>query len=163
MTNLLDILVRLADCKVRFVLVGGMAAAAHGCSIVTQDIDVCLDFENIENLVRLQSAMHDLNPVHRLTPNKLPFQHDKEALQQFKNLYLRTDLGILDCLGEVTGIGTYAEVEKHSQFIDIQGRPCRLLKLDQLIAAKQALARPRDLEAVRQLAEIKRMHGLADG
>lgn len=154
MTDFVKLLVRLADYQVRFVLVGGLAAAAHGCSLVTQDVDVCLDFSELENLHRLQAALADLHPVHRLTPAGIPFAHDAAGLRQFKNLYLRTDWGVLDCLGEILGLGAYAAVVSQSTLIQLEGRPCRILSIPGLIAAKQAMGRPRDLETVRQLQTI---------
>ena len=44
MASTLDLLRRLVEHGVEFVLVGGMAAAAHGASIVTEDVDICIRF-----------------------------------------------------------------------------------------------------------------------
>jgi len=41
MPDLELLLARLVEFRVRFVVVGGYAAAAHGVTLVTQDIDVC--------------------------------------------------------------------------------------------------------------------------
>jgi predicted nucleotidyltransferase len=153
MIDFLKLLHRLAQHQVDFVLVGGVAAAAHGCSLSTQDVDVCLDFE-LPNVLRLKTALADLHPVHRLTPRQIAFEHDSAGLAQFKNLYLRTDWGVLDCLGEILGLGSYGEVVRHSKAIDLTGFSCRILTLEALIAAKLAMGRPRDLETVRQLQTL---------
>ena len=39
--------------KVRFVVVGGVAAAAHGSSRITNDLDICYDASDKANLVAL--------------------------------------------------------------------------------------------------------------
>jgi predicted nucleotidyltransferase len=52
MASTLDLLRRLVEHGVEFVLVGGMAAAAHGASIVTEDVDICIRFD-LETLTRL--------------------------------------------------------------------------------------------------------------
>jgi hypothetical protein len=95
------LLQRLLEHKIDFVLVGGFAAILHGAVVVTQNIDVCLKFSR-ENLTQLAAALADLHPCHRLTPNPTD-----ENWRSFKNIYLKTDWGILDCLGEVAGIGGY--------------------------------------------------------
>lgn len=154
MTDFVRLLARLSECQVAFVLVGGLAAAAHGCSLVTQDIDICVDLE-LGNLLRLQTALQDLHPVHRMTPRRLPFQHDPPTLVQFRNLYLDTDWGQLDCLGEVKGLGSFPEVLGRSEVIELHGQPCRILTLPALLQTKEALDRPRDAEAVRQLRAIQ--------
>jgi hypothetical protein len=56
MGSTLDLLRRLVEQRVDFVLVGGMAATAHGSSVVTEDVDVCTRFQ-LENLERLLKAL----------------------------------------------------------------------------------------------------------
>jgi hypothetical protein len=58
---------RLNEHGFEFVLIGGIAALAHGATLLTFDVDVCCSFEP-ENLWRLQRALDGLNPVHRRTP-----------------------------------------------------------------------------------------------
>jgi hypothetical protein len=74
---------------------------------------------------------------------------------RLKNLYLDTDWGVLDCLGAVTGIGDYDDVLANSEEIELDSGSCRVLTLDALISAKQAMDRPRDRETVLQLQAIR--------
>jgi len=150
---ILNLLVRLKQYHVDFVLIGGWAAFFHGCSLVTQDIDVCMDF-SVENLMRLQEAIGDLNPVHRMTPQKVKLQLTPENCEQLQNLYLDTDWGPLDCLGQVTGLGNYAQIVPLSQEIVTDDYVLRVLRIDSLIKAKEALNRPQDQMAVDQLQAI---------
>ncbi len=64
--NLFDLLQRLSKAGVDFVTVGGFAGVVHGCTCVTQDIDICCDF-SADNLLRLQEALKDVDAVHRMT------------------------------------------------------------------------------------------------
>lgn len=66
-----QLLARLIKSEVEFVLVGGLAAAIHGSSLNTRDVDVCIDLTEA-NLRRLHGAIEDLHPVHRSRPD-LPF------------------------------------------------------------------------------------------
>jgi len=76
---------RLVRHQVEFVIVGGFAAVAHGVSLVTQDVDSCCPFTP-ENLLRLQRAVGDLHPFHRLPPGRVPFQLTPDAAAGLKNL-----------------------------------------------------------------------------
>jgi hypothetical protein len=147
-----DLLERLRAQQVEFVIIGGLCVVIHGAPMVTKDVDICCRFGPV-NLRRLEAAVKDLHPIHRMTPNRLPFELDDRLCRELKNVYLRTDLGVLDCLSEVTGIGSYEDALRLSV-------PClsgrfRMLNLDALIAAKEAAGRRRDIEAVHWLHSIK--------
>jgi len=153
MPDLNGLLQRLHDHNVEFVLVGGFAALVHGSTLVTRDLDISCRFTE-ENLRRIQQAMADLHPVHRMRPD-LPLVLTPEICRSLKNLYLITDIGRLDCLGEVKGVGDFAEVLKHSVFVELPFGQCRVLDLATLIRAKQAMNRDHDKIAVTQLQAIK--------
>src|SRR5688572_24939003 len=117
MQNLSELLRRLIVGNVEVVLVGGFAAVAHGVTLVARVVDICCRF-NESNLTRVQSAMADLHPVHRSRPD-LPLALTPAQCATLKNLYLKTDLGIVDCLGEVLGLGDYDKVAAQSVEIDL--------------------------------------------
>ena len=126
----------------------------HGASLVTLDLDICCRFDR-DNLRRIEAAVKDLSPHHRLTANKLPLELTNELCDRLKNLYLTTDLGILDCLSEVAGIGSYEQVLQKSVLKSMSYGEFRILDLDALITAKLAAGRKKDLDAVRLLRAIK--------
>lgn len=127
---------------------------AHGVSLPTQDIDVCCRFTP-ENLLRLQAAIADLHPVHRMVPSRPPLRLTEETSAGLRNLYLDTDWGQLDCLGAVLGVGEYQDVADYSVSVELSGGVCRILSIDALIRAKDAMGRPRDREAALQLRAIR--------
>ena len=139
---------------VEFVIIGGICNVLHGVTLVTQDVDVCCRFTP-ENLRRLEAAVRDLHPVHRQTPQKLAFVLNDRLTRELKNLYLRTDLGVIDCLSEVTGIGGYEAVLEASVPVLLSFGQCRMLSLDALIRSKETLGRDQDLAALRQLRAIR--------
>jgi len=154
MSKLKTLLGRLIEHDVEFVVVGAFAATMHGSPLVTRDVDVCCSFTP-GNLLKLQKAVADLHPVHRITPQRLPLKLTRENCRGLKNLYLETDLGVLDCLGEVLGVGNFMAVKKQSVALKMEFGRCRVLGLDALIKAKRAMDRPRDREAVIQLEAIR--------
>ena len=151
---LLDqLLDRLIKANVEFVLVGGLAASIHGSSLNTRDVDVCCRFTEA-NLMRIQSAFADLHPVHRMRPD-MPLALTSEQCATLKNLYIKTDLGVVDCLGDVLAVGDFEEALKHSVEIKLPIGTIRILDVDTLIKAKEAMARPHDLIAVQHLKALK--------
>src|ERR1044071_5380033 len=92
----------LAQHKVEFVIVGGVAISAHGSSYLTYDLDVCYA-RAPENLKRLAAALTPHHPRPRDFPTDLPFVWDEQTLRQGTNFTLSTDFGNIDLLGEVTG------------------------------------------------------------
>ena len=148
------LLSRLKEQKVEFVIIGGVCGVLHGASLVTLDLDICCRFSR-ENLKRLEAAMKDLHPRHRMTANKLPLELTDELCGSLKNIYLNTDLGTLDCLSEVAGIGGYEQALQRSVLHSMSYGEFRILNLDALIAAKSAVGRQKDLDAVRLLQAIK--------
>jgi hypothetical protein len=154
MPDLESLLERLVQNRVAFVVVGGFAAVAHGVSLVTEDVDVCCRFTPA-NLLKLQAALGDLHPVHRMTPARLPLALTPQSCAGLKNLYLDTDYGQLDCLGEVKGLGDFKAVAQCSVVVDLPFGPCRVLGIDALIRSKEAMDRPRDKAAIVQLRAIR--------
>ena len=154
MSKLKTLVGRLIEHDVEFVVVGAFASTMHGVTLGTRDVDICCPFTP-GNLLKLQAALTDLHPVHRLTPKRLPLELTRERCRGLKNLCLETDLGVLDCLSEVLGVGNAATVKKQSVVIDLSFGKCRVLGLDALIKAKRAMNRPRDREAIAQLQAIR--------
>jgi len=150
---------RLIASRVEFVLVGGFAAIAHGVSLMTQDVDVCCPF-NPENIRAIHSAVADLHPVHRMTPQKMPFMWSPELCSGLKNLYLDTDYGPLDCLSSVLGVGEFDEVKRRSIDAPMPLGTCLVLDIDALIEAKFATNRTHDRMTILQLKAIKERKGL---
>ncbi|NQT85919.1 hypothetical protein HQ560_04095 [bacterium] len=139
---------------VSFVIIGETAASAYGArggDVVTQ---VCCT-ANDEPHARLASALQGLNPVHRRTPTRIPFDPAAESSRGLKNLYLATDIGQLDCLSFVKGIGGHEDVLAESMEVELNSGPCRILDIPGLIRAKTAMGRPRDHRTIARLRDIQ--------
>jgi hypothetical protein len=154
--DFISLLERLTKAEIDFVVVGGFAGAVHGCALVTQDVDICLDFSPA-NLLKLQEAIRDLHPVHRMTPGRKKLELTEKYCGDFKNLYLDTDMGRLDCLGQIQGIGDYHRAKEVSIVLEMGGVRLRVLSLDALIESKKSMNRPRDRQAILELEAIKKL------
>jgi len=148
------LLQRLCDADIDFVIVGGFAATLHGSSLVTRDLDVCAILSG-ENVEKLRHALRDLKPAHRLTSQKISFLDNPEPGTLIRNLYLRTDLGPVDILSSILGVGEFERVRATSIQVELFGRTCRIISLDDLIQAKEALGREKDLLAAKELRAVR--------
>lgn len=154
MVILSQLLQRLCDADVDFVVVGGFAALIHGSTLVTRDLDVCAVLSQ-DDVAKLREALRDLNPTHRLTPQRLSFLSNPDPGIPVRNLYLETEIGTVDILSSILGVGDFERVRAASVEIELFGRRCRVISLDDLIRAKQALGREKDLLAVKELRAIR--------
>ncbi len=148
------LLTRLKDSGLEFIVIGGVCVVYHGVPVATFDLDICCPFGE-ENVLKIELAVKDLNPVHRLTVKKLPLEQTRSNFKDLKNIYLQTDLGKLDCLSEVAGLGSYGQVLQQSILHNMSFGQFRMLNLDALIVAKTAAGRQKDLDAVRLLQAVK--------
>jgi hypothetical protein len=101
------------------------------------------------------SALRDLNPYLRGAPPGLPFVWDKVTISRGLNFTLETTLGYIDLLGEIPGGGTYSDLLPASVELQLFEGTSRCLSLDQLIRAKRAAGRPKDLEALAELEALR--------
>jgi hypothetical protein len=150
------IIKQLLDHHVDFVVIGGLAMTIHGSAHVTRDLDICYG-RTSENLKALVAAFTPLHPYLRGAPAGLPFKFDVETLQAGQNFTLTTDLGDVDLLGEVSGVGAPDQVFAASAEHTLFGLTFRVLSLDGLISAKKAAGRRKDRDHLDELEELKKM------
>jgi hypothetical protein len=131
-----------------------VAANAHGSSYFTFDLDICYA-RDAANMARLAVCFAPLHPQLRGAPAGLPFLWDAETLARGLNFTLTTDLGDVDLLGEVSGVGGYPEALRASCAIVLYGVECHVLSLEALVRAKRAAGRPKDLQVATELEAIR--------
>lgn len=148
-----DLLKELNRLGVEFVIIGGMAAVAHGSAYLTMDLDLCYS-RTRENLEKLAEALASFQPSLRGAPPDLPFRLDAATLRSGMNFTLSTNFGDLDILGELSGLGGYAEALLFSEEIELYGMRCRVLTLEGLIKTKKATGRPKDLMILPELEAL---------
>lgn len=153
MTDYAGLLRTLSEGGVEFIVIGGLAAVAHGAGRATFDVDVVYR-RNPENLRRIVEAFGPHRPYPRGAPQGLPFLWDTETLRRGLNFTLATSLGDIDLLGEIAGGGHYEDLAAHAQPGTVQGVSCQVLGLRKLIEAKRAAGRPKDFEAIAELEAI---------
>lgn len=151
----------LAKADVDVIVIGGLAAQAHGSSRLTQDTDL-LYRRTADNIDRLTAALLPYAPYLRGAPPGLPFRFDPRTVQHGLNFTLQTTLGDINLLGEVAGGGSYEAARPHAVRLPVFGQDVLVIDLPWLIRAKRAAGRPKDLEAIAELEAllVERERGL---
>jgi len=157
-TDFEGLLQALVHAGVEFILIGGVAARAHGSARLTQDLDVVYARDS-GNLERLVAALSPHAPYLRGAPPGLPFRFDAATVHRGLNFTLTTALGDIDLLGQITGGGSYTDLLPDTGELELFGVRCRCLDLDRLIAVKRAAGRPKDLEAIAELEALREERG----
>jgi len=153
MQDFSQLLQRLTDGGLEFVIVGGYAALTHGSTIVTRDLDICAMLTS-ENVEKLRAVLADWHPKHRMTPQQLSFLDHPAPGTPLQNLYLQTDAGVIDILSSILGVGDFGRLKSHAEELEVGGRKYAIISLDDLIVAKEAIGREKDLLAAKELRAI---------
>jgi hypothetical protein len=145
------ILRALAEHKVDYVLIGGLAVQTHGHVRTTNDADL-IPAPDPANLARLAAALRALdarvlNSGHESTPidaGMLP----RSTIWQFA-----TRDGGVDVMHEVPGSGSYAKLSQRAMHVRLGDVDVPVADLDDLIRMKLARGRPVDLADVAALTD----------
>jgi hypothetical protein len=141
-----ELLTALASGEVEFIVVGMLAGVLQGTPLTTRDVDI-VHRRTVENVQRLGVVLKKLNAVYRHDPRRLA--PGASHLLGPGHQLLETDLGELDCLGEIhDGLG-YDELVDRTVRLDLgDALSVRVVTLDKLIELKRAAGRPKDLAAL---------------
>ncbi|MBA3633922.1 MAG: hypothetical protein H0W58_14110 [Acidobacteria bacterium] len=144
----------LTENKVDFVVIGGVAISVHSTGYVTRDLDFCYR-RTTKNLKKIISAFAPFDPRLRGFPKGLPFFWDEKTLLNGTNFTLETDIGDIDLLGEVAGVGTFKEAFENSIVVKLYDYKVHVLSLEDLIKAKRAAGRTKDLLVLPELEALQ--------
>lgn len=156
MTNFQEVLNILHKHNVEFVLIGGLAAIAHGCTTATSDIDLLYN-QSRENIKKLVTALSPYHVRLRGAPSDLPFLFDEKTFANTQNFTFMTDLGAIDLLSLIPGFNSYNEIASNAEKIQLFNVEIKIISLNDLIKNKKATGRPKDLQFLAELEELKKL------
>jgi predicted nucleotidyltransferase len=133
----------LGDGGVNFVVIGGLAAQAHGSSSLTGDLDICYE-RSPDNLKRLAAVLAQLGAIRRGSPEFAAFLLDARALLAGDVFTLTTVAGVLDLLGSPDPGMTFESLRTNAIGVPVDGVTVMVAGLDDLMAMKRAAGRPKD-------------------
>lgn len=146
-----ELLRRLHEAHLDFIVVGGVAATIHGVAEPTRDLDVCIRL-NAATWKQVAQVLEPLNPRFALTIDRRPV--DLSQIDPLENLYALTDLGRLDFITDVSPLGDFDQLLQHVELFEVDGVELKVLSRRALIQVKEHVARPKDLEVARALRAI---------
>ena len=162
-SNFLEILSQLHDRHVDFVIVGGVAAALHGGSRVTFDLDVVPSLAPVswmavvDMLWALGARPRIPEPLERIrdVENVRRWQLEKGMLA----LNFRTPDGSTEVDLLVSESHQFDGLRQRAVKIMIDHRTFFVASIDDLIVMKKQAGRPQDLLDIAQLQDIKKRLG----
>ena len=139
-----QLLRRLRDGSVEFVLVGGLAVNAWGVVRGTKDVDIVVapDAENLKRVAEVAVAAHghvQKGESFLSTPFSLAAE-----LASGERVGIETDLGLLDVVQGLDGVPDYAELRRSAIDTEILGVKVAVCSIKALRQMKRAAGRPRD-------------------
>ena len=138
----LPLLERLASAEIDFVVIGGVAGAAHGSSYPTYDLDIAYARDR-DNVKRLVAALRELGAT-RGAPQDLPFKLDIKTIESGSHFTFATQYGSFDLLSDPDGAPPYSALKAAAMQGEVRGKTIFFASLDHLIAMKEASGRTKD-------------------
>ena len=144
--------------RVKFVLIGALAARLHGFPRLTADADITPAGDK-PNLERLAAALNELDAkvYTESVPEGLAFDCSSITLARARMWNLVTQAGRLDIAFEPAGVDGYDDLKKDAERFEAFGVRFLVASLDDIIRSKEAAGRPKDLDDVAILRAMKRM------
>lgn len=140
---------------VRFVIIGGLAAAIHGSPFATEDLDITPEASEA-NLDRLSQALQELRARVRVegVVGGLPFAHDATSLAAVGVWNLTTPHGWLDISFVPNGTQGFSDLVRDASEQPAFGLMIPVASLADVIRSKQAANRLKDQRVLPVLREI---------
>jgi len=144
--------------RVKFVLIGALAARMHGFPRLTADADIT-PADDKRNLERLAAALKDLDAkvYTESVPEGLAFDRSAAALGRARTWNLVTTAGRLDLAFLPAGTTGYEDLAKGAEKFEAFGVHFLAASLDDIIRSKEATGRARDEDDVVILKALKRI------
>ncbi len=147
----------LAKHRVRYVLIGALAARLQGFPRLTADADITPAREE-DDLRRLAAALQELNArvYTEGVPRGLPFDCSAETLGRAELWNLVTSAGRVDVAFLPAGTEGYEDLARGAIRFEVFGAELLAASLADIIRSKEAADRPQDRQDVVVLREILR-------
>jgi predicted nucleotidyltransferase len=152
--RLRELLARLIEADVRFVLVGGLAVNAWGYLRATRDVDFVPD-PDPENLARLDAILRDLGGKVDVDGKLLAGTAISTFLRTGDRTLVATELGQVDVLQGLPQVPPFAALEEKAKDVDLDGLAVRVCSLEHLIQMKRSSERARDREDLAALEAVQ--------
>lgn len=143
----------LQERDIRFIVIGGVAVAAHGFVRGTEDLDLVPD-PDPENLKRLSSALAALgSTLPTAKGRRFEPERDAGVILRGGNVTADTSVGGLDVVQRARGVPSYSQLDADAVETELLGIPVRICSLTRLREMKEAQGRALDKADLENLPE----------
>lgn len=150
--DLTALLRALTGADIEFVVVGGVAVAAHEYVRATEDVDLVPEPSH-DNLDRLASLLIELDARLTLNAARPIGDAERRALHQGRNLSVSTKVGDLDIIQRLPGVPSYADLSAEAIRVKIDDFELIVCSREHLMAMKRARAAPIDIADLERLTD----------
>lgn len=150
--DLAGLLKALVDGEVEFVVIGGIAVAAHSVVRATEDLDLVPSPE-AANLDRLLGVLDRLDARLTLNLDRGIDDRARDAVRRGRNLTVTTSLGDLDVVQALPGVPSYEALAGDALAVELHGTAFRVCSRAHLIAMKQERASALDRADLERLTD----------
>ena len=151
-----EILARLTEGGVDFVVIGGVALILSGSARLTRDLDIVFG-PDAENLDALGEVLVGLDARLRAVEEEIPFVPHARTLDNSQLLTLATAAGWFDVHRQPDGAPPYPELRANAERVSLGDFTVLVASPDDMIAMKRAAGRPQDLADIEEWEAIKRL------
>ena len=150
--------------RVKYVVIGGIAAELHGADIErSKDMDICVlrVEDGQENLERLVEFLKEVDAIPRGWPSHISYDlHSPDNFRDIKFANYETRYGSFDIGFTPSGFDKgYAQFEAGAVIIEFRGVPLMVASLEDIITSKTAANRDKDIVTLGKLRERLRQIG----
>ena len=153
MMFILKVASALNKARVPYAIVGGHAVSLHGAVRGTVDVDLITRW-SLENLIRIQSALMEIELSPRLPINPENLFHSRDEYVKNKNLVAWNFINSDNPTEQVDVVITYDLTGVTIREFKIQGETLPVISKKDLIAMKKASGREQDLLDVSALERL---------
>lgn len=154
-----DILKKFVEEKVRFAVIGGFAAVAHGVVRVTMDLDLAITLK-AEDLRKTWEVLDGMGfrirqPIAKevfIDPEKLTAITEEKNAKAISFIHSSKAYLVVDILFNKD----FQFSDKDIVFMNLFGCKCPVVGIDKLVQLKLKAGRKKDLEDVRELKKIEK-------
>jgi len=154
-TDFAAVLETLRRHRVRFLLVGGVAAVVEGAPVSTFDLDIVPE-RSSRNVERLLAALQDLEAFYRSRPDRR-LRPTAEALAGDGHRLLMTRYGPLDVLAVIGNKRDFAALSSHTRRRTLGSVNVQVLDLETQIDVQEELGQRKDQLMLPVLREALRL------
>ena len=150
--DLTALLRTLTGADIEFVVVGGVAVAAHDYVRATEDVDL-VPAPGADNLDRLANLLIELEARLVLNPERPIGDAERRALHQGRNLSVSTSVGDLDIIQRLPGVPSYADLRAEAMRVTLDDFELVVCSREHLVSMKRARGSAIDIADLERLTD----------